>query len=410
MPKVIIKSFSVNSGFGESFSAMKSGIESGKVVTPKKWFNNKREEEMMRLNVNPYYIPSERDKYSDFANLCQVIDDALLKANMSHADISQKNVRVFLVGNGVRSNNQDYMAYLDRNDPEEQFYNPNIKKMQAKYFAQDVLSIDLLRKYKLAWPPISLYAASNSSMAGIQLAVDLIKGGGIDIALIVGFMRVSSQDVIFMGGQGIMGDQIAQPFSLEPSVCLPANCSSALVLSKKNKNYLHSEESIHITTSNHVQSGGIRGGNAFTADFRTIAECIQKTLLEADLDISEIDACFVHGNGVNSSDKAECMAIEKVFGKMNLPILSYKGQFGYYISCAGMVDIMFIHDALTCNKLLPMHAKVKLDETLSMAILSNCSPLSLKNGNILKLGVGLDGSVNVAIISRLNHEAAINDD
>jgi 3-oxoacyl-[acyl-carrier-protein] synthase II len=85
-----------------------------------------------------------------------------------------------------------------------------------------------------------------------------------------------------------------------------------------------------------------------------IAECMIKTMREANIEREDVDYISAHGTGTSANDRAECAAIKKVFGPFykKIPISSVKSMLGHTMGAASALE------AITCalvvkNNIIP---------------------------------------------------------
>lgn len=397
---VIASGWGMNSAFAADFPALIAGLEGQRSISGKPWFATDGEWQNLRLNSNPCTVPDEPPIRSGVERIREVIDQALKMAQLNAADLAGKRVRVYIAGSGMRGNVGDFIGYLDRNDTEDLMFFPQIKNLHAREFGQDRLAHTLLEAYSLSWPPVSLYCASNSSLAALHLAQSTIAGGGADLALVIGWTQMLYQDIVFLGGLDMLGQKQPQPFSQYSDCVMPANGAVALIIESAqhaaNRGFT---PQIAISSSVCYQSGAARGNSTFSADFRSIAQTLERAILAAGIAPEDIACVMPHGNGIISSDKSESMALQKVMGKNAVPVVSYKGQFGYISTCSGVLDFMVACDALMKRRLLPMVTNYPVDESLELDLLVTNEPRPLAQRNILKSGLGIDGSVIAMVLS-----------
>lgn len=110
-------------------------------------------------------------------------------------------------------------------------------------------------------------------------------------------------------------------------------------------------------------------------------------------------ACMMpHGNGIQTSDKSEAMALLKIWGEKGVPVVSYKGQIGYFSTCSGLLDLMIACDALEKGRLLAFTTRHPLDNSTQLNFHADNPPLTLEKNVIVKSGMGLDGSVIATVL------------
>ncbi|MCR0998209.1 beta-ketoacyl synthase N-terminal-like domain-containing protein [Serratia rubidaea] len=374
-------------------------IAAGRCATSAPWFDNDDDWQNLRLGNNPHTARAARADAAPWQQLQPVIDEALTMAGLPASALQGPRVRVFLAGNGMRPNIADFAGYQDRNDAEDLLFFPAIKQLHADSYAQDALARRFVETYCLDWPPTSVYSASNSSLTALHLAQAGIAAGQTDVALVAGWLKIVLQDVVFMGGQDMLGNGQSQPFNNQDNSVLLADGAVALVIeSEEHARRRGVTPAIAISSSVCRQSSGGRGG-AFTADFRTIAQTIDGALQAAGLTPQDIACALPHANGTVAGDKAEAMALQKVWGRNGIPVVSYKGQAGYVATCSGVLDFMLAADALLQRRLLAATGRHPVDAALAIHVHMDAPPLSLRTPHLLKSGIGLDGSVIAMVLS-----------
>ncbi len=406
--RVALVGWGVNCAYAKQVDELIGGLEEGRRSHGLPWFANETDCENLRLSVNPWYVPFPEQQENRFIlshkaifdYICNVIDQALAMAGITAEALSGERVRIYIPGNGLRANHLDVAGYQDRNDPEDLQFFPRIKQLHANSYSQDKLMHQLGQHYGLAWPPIGIFCASNSSMAALHLAQAAIRSDEADIAIIAGWLDTTLQDVVFLGGQSLLGSGEAQPFSKNGNSVLPGNGAASLLIGSEAFVCSQGREpDIYLNSSVSYQSSGARGGNSFSADFRSIANTLETALEEAGIVPESVSCIFPHGNGIQSSDKAESMAIRKIWGDNAIPVVSYKGQISYLSTCSALVDLMIAADALRQQRLLAFLAPQDLDDSLNLALHANAPPLALQGKHIVKSSLGLEGSVFACVIS-----------
>ncbi|MBL5902607.1 beta-ketoacyl synthase N-terminal-like domain-containing protein [Serratia fonticola] len=397
---VVLSGWGVTSAYAPDFPALIKGLSENRLASTQPWFATESEWQDLRLSCNPHHVADPQPAGTTFTRLQPVINQALAGAGMTTDQLQGKRVRVYLVGHGERPDIADFMGYQERNDQEELRLFPKIKRLHAKSYAQDWLARQLTQNYQLSWPPVSLYCASNSSLAAVHLAQSAIAANEVDLVLVVGWFETLTQDIVFLGGQDMLGEEGAQPFSSHNSCILPTNGVVAMIVeSEQHARQRNFTSPVNLRSSVFCQSSGARGSSSFTADFRTIAQTFERALLEAGLTAQDIACVFPHANGVIASDKAEAMALQKVWGKCGVPVVSYKGQVGYMESCCGLLDLMLAADALQQRRLLALTTRYPINDSLQIHVHADSPPLVMKRQHILKSGIGLDGSAIAMVIS-----------
>lgn len=412
----IISGWSVNSAFAADFDTLIQRISAGDKAESEAFFSRDSDAKNAKLPLNPHHLPLVVERTSKkknspqqriFVRCVAAIDHALKRAGLTAAALQQQAVRLYLPCVGPRADVNDFAGYQDRNDAEDLLFFPKIKHLHAAHFAQDALCHQLAVHYQLSWPPQPLYSASSSAIASLYQAHHLLQQGSLSLAVIVSWTEFTLQDALFMGGQGMLGSGNAQPFSpATDNSVLPASGTMAMVLEQQDHALQRGfQPQVGISSVASHQSSGARGGNTFSADFRAIAKTIEKSLALAQINADDVACCLPHGNGIYSSDKAEAMALCKIWGERGIPVVSYKGQVGYFSSCSGLLDVMLATDALQQGRLLAFSTRQSLDSSLQLALHADSEPLRLQQQHVVKSAMGLEGSVFSVVISRYTEGA-----
>jgi len=99
-------------------------------------------------------------------------------------------------------------------------------------------------------------------------------------------------------------------------------------------------------------AGTVSRSTTFTPDFRVIGRTIAKAMEDANgLGANDIACVFPHGNGIRSSDRSEALALQKVWGALDTPVVSYKAQIGYLMASSALVDMALMSGFLGSGSL-----------------------------------------------------------
>ncbi|WP_322059103.1 beta-ketoacyl synthase N-terminal-like domain-containing protein [Paraburkholderia sp. J63] len=385
-------------------------------VAAQPWFASDREAADLRLPGNPHHA---RFFVGDAARmpvmervqqvLERVIAQALRGSNLDETSLCGPDVRVYLAGHGMRPDVADFAGYENRNDEEDLLYFPQLKQLCVANYAQDELAHRLAARYRLASPPVPVYTASCSAMSSLYLAWQAIRAGFARRALVVGWMQYTLQDIVFMGGQGVLSVGDSQPFSAQSGGMLPADGACALILQAEGDvSGSATQARVRVASCVAYQSSGEASG-AMSADFRAIAATMERALEAASLAPGDIACVVPHANGAPTSDKSEAMAILKIWGKNGVPVVTYKGQTGYMSVCSGLLDLFAIADAIVKQEVLPAQTKLPLDDALQIDVHANRAALPLAGGAILKSTLGLDGSIVACVLTQETQSGGLHD-
>lgn len=400
MNKVIISGWEIELPLVNNFSSFEKLLLNQEKIRSKKYFSDDKLANYFKFQVNPNVIQYKNKEINLFDKIRNLIDSGLQHAQITWNIINSSRVKIYLSGQGPRANFIDYQGFYDKNDAEDVKYSPNIKKLHASSYAQDSLANKLFKLYQLCFPPISIYCASNSALMAVHIARQEIKNKTIDIAIILSWNDILLQDLAFMDGQNMLVTEHAQPLSKQSDGVLLSAGYSVLILEEKEQVEKRKNKPLPIIHSSlFMQSNAEKnlGGTLF--NFYTISKLIINVLELSSFSPLDIGAIFIHGNGSIISDKAEVMAISHVFKEnLNVPIISYKGQIGYISNCSGVIDLIIMANSLNKNRLIPSASHYPIDDAMDLNFLSDRKVLQYKNKPMLKIGLGMDGSLIAMIL------------
>lgn len=399
--KVVLSGWDVKLPFYKNFNMLSQSLMDKKTVRGEKYFSNDAMAFYYKFTNNPNVVKFFNNKINFYEIINKIIDDVLKKAKITHEILIKRKVKIYLAGQGARADLLDYQGFYDKNDAEDVACSPGIKNLHSNQYAQDYISNKLFKNYQLNWPPITIYCASNSALMATHIGYQEISYGATDIVIILSWSDILLQDVSFMDSQNMLAKEYAQPFSkYSDGVMLSAGYSVLILENAEQAKKRVDQTPIYINQSLFMQNNASRHSGGTTFNFYTISKSILKTLDLSQYKPSDIGAIFIHGNGSIISDKAEAMAITNVFKDFNnIPILSYKGQIGYVSNCSGIIDLMIMADCLNRGIIIPSVSTYPIDDALDLNFLSNKSIMPYCGKPMLKLGLGMDGSIIVMILT-----------
>jgi 3-oxoacyl-[acyl-carrier-protein] synthase II len=138
-------------------------------------------------------------------------------------------------------------------------------------------------------------------------------------------------------------------------------------------------------------------------DGRGAIACIQRAL--ADSGLSPSDICYInaHGTSTQVNDKAETLAIKKVFGEAayRVPISSSKSMLGHLIAAAGAVELIITIMALRRSVLPPTINYEVPDPECDLDYIPN-TPREKRIQHALSNSFGFGGQNVSLVVSRFN--------
>ncbi len=413
MPKpraAVISGVGACNGLGLDAPAMIAALGEQRPANYQPYFEDEPAAARMGMPFNPLQVaipPLVKGRRSDAPTaavlLQRVIDEALAHAGLGRESLAGQRVQVYIGGQGVQPEVVQFTGYIQRNDREDLQFNPQIKQMNSDGCAEDQLARLLMQHYRLAVPPLALSTASCSSLSALYLASKAIESGSTDIAVVATWQQVTLYNIMFMGGLNALARSTMQPFSASTEgVMLGGGVAACVLESPAHLAARGGKGRLRIDGFAMCQSGGSgRGGQSFSPDFRSISRTIEESLAQAEIGAEQVGCVFLHGNGMRSSDQAELLAVRKVWGDYATPVVSYKAQIGYQIAASGLTDLAILADAMQQQRLLAFRSSAPLDSTAGVQLHADAPPLPLVSDKVVKLALGIEGSVAACTLARM---------
>ncbi|MDH1053837.1 beta-ketoacyl synthase N-terminal-like domain-containing protein [Aquipseudomonas alcaligenes] len=411
--RAVISGLGVFNALGQNAASLCAALAEQRLGPRTGFFASERAAQGNGLLFNPQQVampalpatrrnPAGCDAETACALIEKVLDEALAQAGLSRAELAGSRVQCYIGGQGVQPDIMKFTAYLQRNDAEDLLFNPGIRQMHSDSYAEERLGRLLMRRIGLALPPLALSTASCSSLSALFLARQAIESGAADLVLVASWQQVSQYNLMFMGGVNALAREVAQPFSAATEgVLLGGGAALAILESEAHLQARGGRGQLRIDGFAVCQGGGSgRGGQSFAPDFRTLARTVEASLEQAAATPADIGCLFMHGNGIRGSDQAELMAVRKLWGDHAVPAVSYKAQLGYQVAASGLTDLAIAADALRERRLLAFKALAPLDAA-GVHLHADAAPLALHSDKLVKLGLGIEGSMAACTLTRL---------
>lgn len=215
------------------------------------------------------------------------------------------------------------------------------------YFRRQYYSASVLigRHFGITGPVFTVTTACSAFAAAVASAVDMIRSGMLDCALVGGADSFSTTTLAGFAGLKATHENFCSPFSVPPGLNLGEGAGFVVLENrdaalKRNANI--KGEILGVGLSNdafHCSAPDPTGKGA--------AQSMQKAIINSTVALSDISFISAHGTGTAANDKAETKAVMRVFGQTaaSIPMSSTKGVFGHCLGAAGAVETI---TALIC--------------------------------------------------------------
>lgn len=181
---------------------------------------------------------------------------------------------------------------------------------------------------------------ANACAAGnyaLGYAFDLIQTGKADVMLAGGSDSLSRIAFTGFGRLYAMSTDICQPFDINRKGMMLGEGAGMLFLEEYNS-------AINRGATVYAEIGGYGmscdGHHMTNPDPTGVVKAIQKSLKSAKLKVDDVDYISAHGTGTPENDKAECEAINRVFGERTpkIPVSSIKSMLGHTMGAASALE------------------------------------------------------------------------
>ncbi len=260
-------------------------------------------------------------------------------------------------------------------------------------------------KYNFKGPSYSTVSACASSAHAIGESFRLIQHGQVDVMMTGG----SEATISPIGIEGFAAcralstkfndtpSKSSRPFDEERDGFIMGEGGAVLILEelshalKRNakilcevKGYGMSSDAYHYTLPDSSGDGAYRA--------------MSNSIEDANLQPNEIQYINAHGTSTPAGDKAEALAIDKLFMKNSekVCVSSTKSQIGHLLGAAGAVEAIFSIMSLE-NEIVPINLNLKNElETKNINFIKS-DPLKMSLDNIMSNSFGFGGT-NVSLI------------
>lgn len=401
----IISGYSVCLPYAEDCSQLIDHLKQGKRVKRQPWFTTDEEAIKCGFKGNTSVATLKHVDDSALDLLSQLVDEALEQAMLDKHCLSGRNVRVYLTGIGPRIDGLDYKSFYNYNDVEDINLTQTIMNLHASKMSQDSISSHLARHYRLQYLPPNLNCTSNSSLTAVHLATQGIEQGGIDIAIVLNCSKIKTQDIWFLETQSMLDSEQVQPFGENSKGVLFAEGFSALLLeSASHRRARQRTEGIRLQTVYTQISAGRSNDASWLST--NVHKVMQAALKQAEITVDDLAAILPHGNGSSVSDNAEAKALAMFVSDRQIPVLAYKGQIGYTATGSGVIDLIIGHHTLTHHELIAPVGNDVIIDSLASLVLTDGNVTGHNKHRLLKVGVGVDGSVIGVVMSAMQTGSA----
>ncbi|MEK7703117.1 MAG: beta-ketoacyl-[acyl-carrier-protein] synthase family protein [Nitrospirota bacterium] len=227
----------------------------------------------------------------------------------------------------------------------------NIKDLFQNYFN----GLDYLnKKYPIRGEKTTFITACAASNQAIGYAKDLIQDGHCDLVIVGGADSFSKATFAGFNSLQALQPNYCSPFSNQFGISLGEGAAFMILESVEHAKQRNADIKGYVLgygfggDAYHITSPDISGDGA--------VRCMQMALQDSTIDPGEIDFICAHGTGTEANDKAESIAIQKVFQEhtSQLWVTSTKSMHGHTLGASGIVQAVLCLDALSHDLIPPI--------------------------------------------------------
>lgn len=341
---------------------------------------------------NIIYKPSKSTDVSRVEQISQKSANELLKELGDYVEFIKENSRkvCFCFGT-LLGHTLNGLKYIQDNDKDTlafsyEFIN-NIKKMFYIKGGSYVSS-----------------SACASGTTAIGMALDLIRSGKYDMAVIGGADPISEVSAYGFHSLKNLSTDICNPFDANRNGINIGEGSAFLFAetleNAKKRGATIYGEIVGYSLNNdayHITSPDPNGSGAYMSMYGAVKD--------ANIDLKDIQYINAHGTGTTHNDIMEIKAINRLFSECNSPLYvsSLKGQIGHCMGASGVLELVALLLAMKNNVYLPQPSiKEKMPEAENIEILNKSIDLNIEYA--LSNSFAFAGNTASVLIKNCNKE------
>ena len=197
--------------------------------------------------------------------------------------------------------------------------------------------------------PIATSTACASGGTAIQLAVESIRAGLSEAALVVGTdASVNPESVIrfsllsALSTRNEVPEAASRPFSKDRDGFVMAEGAGALVLENMDHALARGARILGVVAGSGERADAFHRTRS-SPDGKPVIACLHAALADAGVGPEAVDYINAHGTSTPENERMEWLAVSTVFGERagSIPISSNKSMIGHTLTAAGTIEAVF---------------------------------------------------------------------
>ena len=331
---IVVSGLGVVSPFGAGVKSFWSGLAAGAcAIRPASLFETDGFRSRIAAEVPADAMTalraSRRRSRADRMGLVAAVE-ALRDADLSRAEIAEAALVVGAVGGGMYEGEAWYWEEVRTGRP-----SPRIGAVRSLLPFSHAGA--LASRLGMSGPRETVVMACASGAASIAMGADLIRAGAVGAALVGGVDALTR--ICFMGFNSLrlLDPEPCRPFDRERRGMSVGEGAAFVVLedaarcrARGGRVYARLLGSGMTTDAHHVTAPHPEGEGMIRA--------IALALAEARVEPGEVGYVNAHGTGTPQNDRAEALALRRVFGDGGVLVSSTKSQIGHTMAAAGSIE------------------------------------------------------------------------
>jgi len=258
--------------------------------------------------------------------LKKATDEALIDADIEKTSLANGNAKLFT--GTTHGSLIDWENWYRKIDPPDSWG-----------LALEDLSIRCQRALGLKNRGLTISTACTSSTIALGLGLLAIRNNKADISIVGGVDVLN--EFIFAGFHSLraLTTTCCKPFDKSRDGLILGEGAAVLVI--ENLDYAKKRNAkIYCELKGFSACSDARHFTAPDLTGEGIYRCIKNGLQDADVKVEEVSYINAHGTGTELNDRAECIAIKKLFGKyaFSVPVSSTKPILGHTSGACGVIE------------------------------------------------------------------------
>lgn len=250
-------------------------------------------------------------------------------------------------------------------------------------------------------PVETVSSACASGALAIQLALEAVRGGYVDVALAGGADCLAVTTYTGFNALRAVDEQPCRPFRSAREGLSLGEGGAVLVLERAD----HAVARGATPLVEVLGTGASCDATHMTAPHAEgvwAAAAVQAALADAGLDGSDVDYVNAHGTGTPLNDAAERATLARCFGARSarMPVEATKGVIGHLLGAAGAIEAVAMTLALVDGQLHPAPGDDPSDPALAIDLVHGAPRAMPSLRTAISLSLGFGGANAAVILGR----------